>query len=38
MDCTANRVISYTNKLHQSYDIMHYTDTLWLSCHSKNRL
>jgi hypothetical protein len=35
MDCIANRVISNTNKLHQSYDIIHYTDTLWLSSHSQ---
>jgi hypothetical protein len=35
MDCIANRVISNTNKLHQSYGIIHYTDTLWLSSHSQ---
>jgi len=34
MDCIANHVISNTNKLHQTYDIIHYTDTLSLSSHS----
>ena len=35
MDCTANSVIRNTNKLHQFYDIIHYTNTLWLSSHSQ---